>query len=235
MSNPLPYPPSGWVRPVYPESSQGVLALILGILSVVALPLAGPFAWYLGRAEVRGVDAGRRDPSGRGPGLAGYVLGVIGTVMLAMGALILAVFVAFGLAFLLALPAVSVGVGEWSEDVGAPPVEEPEADGYEGDRSDAELREEWLAAAPRDPSSSGSSTSDAPDRCDLVGWFEDQLSVGQSSTEIREAVGEPDSVRQRDASDVWLWNLGVCSFIDYDSYELVVQDEQLVEWRYVPG
>ncbi len=43
-----------------------------------------PFAWVIGNREVRGVDAGRRPPGNRGLGVAGKVLGIIGTILLAL-------------------------------------------------------------------------------------------------------------------------------------------------------
>ena len=47
-----------------------------------------PFAWVIGRNEVRAVDAGRRDPAGRGPAMAGMIMGIIGTVILVLAVLL---------------------------------------------------------------------------------------------------------------------------------------------------
>lgn len=76
---------------MYPEPSQGVLALILGIIGLVVFQPVAPFAWVIGNREVRGVDAGRRNPANRGLGVAGKVLGIIGTVILVLEVVILAV------------------------------------------------------------------------------------------------------------------------------------------------
>ena len=211
--------PSGWRPPLgYPESSQGVLALVLGIVSVVLLPLLGPVAWWLGLSDKRAVDAGRRDPSGRGAAVAGYVLGIVATVFLGLGLLLFVAFFVLPLvAVLIALPAVSVAAPD------------------DGDR-----RAQWLAAEPRDPlreSGSEPGASGGPDRCDggLRDWLDDQFRVGMTEDEVTAAVGEPDSVRT-DAGDVlWTWDLGVCSFIDYDTYRLVFEDGRLTEWSFVPG
>jgi uncharacterized Tic20 family protein len=73
----------------YPESSQATLALILGILSVLVLSILGPFAWWIGGKEKRAIDAGRRDPANRGVAVAGWVLGIIGTILLILGVLFL--------------------------------------------------------------------------------------------------------------------------------------------------
>ena len=64
------------------ENSQATLALVLGILSVVCLPLLGPAAWAVARDEVRGIDSGRRPPSHRSTAVTALVLGIVGTVLL---------------------------------------------------------------------------------------------------------------------------------------------------------
>lgn len=64
------------------EASQSTLGLVLGILAVVCLPLLGPAAWAVARAELKAIDAGRRDPSNRGTARAAQVLGIIGSLIL---------------------------------------------------------------------------------------------------------------------------------------------------------
>jgi hypothetical protein len=88
-----PYPgqPGGWQG--YPEQSQGVLALVLGIIGVFVIQLVAPFAWVIGAREVRAVDEGRRDPRNRGLGLAGMIMGIIGTVILAIGLIVIIIAV----------------------------------------------------------------------------------------------------------------------------------------------
>ena len=49
-----------------------------------AIQLVAPFAWVLSNREIQGVDQGRRDPTNRGMAVAGKVLGIIGTVVLAL-------------------------------------------------------------------------------------------------------------------------------------------------------
>jgi hypothetical protein len=164
------------------------------------------------------VDAGRRDPAGRGPAVAGYVLGIVGTVFLGLGLLFLVTFLVIPvLALLLVMPAVSAAGPD-----------------------DEDLRARWLAAEPRDPGSGsggGAARSGGPDRCDvdLRDWLDDQFRVGMTESEARAAVGEPDSVRPGADDVVWTWDLGVCSFIDYDTYRLVFEDGRLTEWSFVPG
>lgn len=75
---------------LYPEASQATLALVLGILSLVLCQPLGPFAWWVGQTELNGIDAGRRPPENRQTANAGRILGIVGTVLLALGIVFLA-------------------------------------------------------------------------------------------------------------------------------------------------
>ncbi len=77
----------------YPEPSQAVLALVLGIIGLVAFQLLAPFAWYIATKEIRAVDAGRRNPKDRGLAVAGKVMGIVGTVLLGIGLLIVIILI----------------------------------------------------------------------------------------------------------------------------------------------
>ncbi len=95
-STPPPPPPAvtpGGAVGMYPEQSQAVLALILGIISIVLCSLTGPFAWWLGKKEVEAIDAGLRSPDNRGSAQAGKILGIIGTALIVVS--ILVVILAF--------------------------------------------------------------------------------------------------------------------------------------------
>ena len=74
---------------MYPESSNALLALILSIANFVVCPILAPIAWYIASKELQAIDAGRRDPSKRDQANAGRILGIIGTVLLALGVLFL--------------------------------------------------------------------------------------------------------------------------------------------------
>ena len=84
-----PAPPAQPGQPggAYPEASQATLALILGSL-LLLLPILSPFAWWLGGKEKKAIDAGRRDPANRGLAVAGWVLGIIGTIFLIIGVVV---------------------------------------------------------------------------------------------------------------------------------------------------
>ena len=72
----------------YPESSQATTVLVLGIIGIVLCQLLGPFAWVMGNRELEAIDAGRRPPENRGTANAGKILGIIATVLLAVGVLV---------------------------------------------------------------------------------------------------------------------------------------------------
>ena len=85
------YPPApGGAGPVYaPDHPRSTTALVLGILSLVLCGLLGPFAWVIGKRTVDEIDSSGGQYGGRGTAQAGYVMGVIGTILLALGLLAL--------------------------------------------------------------------------------------------------------------------------------------------------
>lgn len=83
---------------MYPEQSQATTALVLGILGLVLCQILAPFAWYIGNQEVNAIDAGRRPPENRGTANAGRILGIIGTVLIVIGIIVLIGILVFGLA-----------------------------------------------------------------------------------------------------------------------------------------
>jgi uncharacterized membrane protein len=66
-------------------SPNATLILILGILSIVCLPILGPVAWIMGNNALKELDQGFGDPNARGLVVAGRILGIIGTVLLILG------------------------------------------------------------------------------------------------------------------------------------------------------
>ena len=81
----------------YPEDSQVTTILVLGILSLVVCQILGPIAWVMGNTEIAGIDAGRRPPQNRGTAQAGRILGIISTVLMIIGVVLLFVFLIIGL------------------------------------------------------------------------------------------------------------------------------------------
>ena len=83
VSNHAPSCPACGHPMAAPKKSSAVLALVLGSLGLV--PVWGlffaPFGWWLGRREIRGIDAGERSPDGRKAARLGRRFGIIGTVL----------------------------------------------------------------------------------------------------------------------------------------------------------
>ncbi len=80
---------------------RGVLILVFGILSWVVCQIFGILAWVWGNTDLKEMDAGRMDPSGRGLTQAGRIIGMVSVLLTVVATL---VGVAFYLWFL-AVPA----------------------------------------------------------------------------------------------------------------------------------
>ncbi|MCS7185674.1 MAG: DUF4190 domain-containing protein [Armatimonadetes bacterium] len=89
-----------------PASTRAVWALVLGILGLVLCGVLAPFAWWLGSTELKDINAGLSPQSGKGLAIAGMVLGIIGTALLALSCC----GVAFYLLFWVGLFAAGVGL-----------------------------------------------------------------------------------------------------------------------------
>ena len=70
------------------ERSQGTTAYVLGIVGLF-FNVVAPFAWKFGRAELKGIDEGRRLSDGHDIATAGRILGIIGTVLLVIALVVL--------------------------------------------------------------------------------------------------------------------------------------------------
>ena len=74
---------------------RGSNVLVFGILSIVICPPLGIAAWLMGNNDLREMNAGLMDPSGRGATSAGRICGIIGSllmilaIVLIIGALIM--------------------------------------------------------------------------------------------------------------------------------------------------
>lgn len=77
----------------YTSPNRGTLILVLGILSwAVGCPLFGIAAWVMGTNDLREMDTGRMDPSGRGLTRAGTTIGMI-HALLTIAVAVIIVFV----------------------------------------------------------------------------------------------------------------------------------------------
>jgi hypothetical protein len=70
--------------PAQQNHPKAVTSLVLGIVGVVCCSIAAPFAWSIGKKTVNEIDASGGQMGGRGQAQAGYILGIIGTVLLAI-------------------------------------------------------------------------------------------------------------------------------------------------------
>lgn len=93
---PPQYPPPGYgypypqLAPPPPKHGQATPAMVLGIISLAGLfmcvvpVILAPVAWILGAKAVKEIDASPAAYSGRGEASAGKIMGIIGTVLLAL-------------------------------------------------------------------------------------------------------------------------------------------------------
>jgi hypothetical protein len=79
---------------------RGTLILILGILGVLPLGVFGwlaILAWVMGASDIKKMDAGTMDPSGRGSTNAGKICGIIGTILMILSIIaVVGFFLLFG-------------------------------------------------------------------------------------------------------------------------------------------
>jgi hypothetical protein len=57
------------------------VVLVLGILGLVVCFICGIIAWVMGNNDLRQMDAGAMDPSGRGLTQAGKICGMISVIL----------------------------------------------------------------------------------------------------------------------------------------------------------
>lgn len=90
--NPYGSPAYGGMQGPYQSFARphrGALVLVLGILGLTACALIGIPAAFLGMSDLREMNAGRMDPSGKGLTIAGMVMGLICCAMFALGFLLM--------------------------------------------------------------------------------------------------------------------------------------------------
>ena len=86
----------GYPAAYAPDHPKATMSLILGILGIVVCGVIAPFAWRIGKTTVDEIDASQGRLGGRGTAQAGYVLGIVGTILLGLGLLLLIGFVVIG-------------------------------------------------------------------------------------------------------------------------------------------
>lgn len=82
----------------YEQADRGVLILILGILGIIVCGFIAPFAWIMGKGDLAKMDAGEMNPDGRGITQGGMICGIIGTILLPLGIVVVVLILVGGLA-----------------------------------------------------------------------------------------------------------------------------------------
>lgn len=75
---------------------RGTLILILGILGLVVCAPCGIAAWIMGSGDLKQIDAGQMDPTGRSLTSAGRICGMIATILLVIGVIVGVLLLALG-------------------------------------------------------------------------------------------------------------------------------------------
>ena len=100
MSYP-PQPPGGGYgyqqQPPHQDHPRATMSMILGILGIVICSVIAPFAWNMGKKTMNEIDASGGQLGGRGMAQAGYIMGIIGTVLLIIGVLFFALTIPLGI------------------------------------------------------------------------------------------------------------------------------------------
>lgn len=92
------------VAPAGPQGSaqqtlkphRGGVVLALGILGILCCFICGIIAWVMGNGDMREMDAGRMDPSGRGLTQAGKICGMISVILVIVGIVIQIIMILLG-------------------------------------------------------------------------------------------------------------------------------------------
>jgi hypothetical protein len=77
---------------------RATLVLVLGILGLIVCGLLGIVAWVMGNGDLKEMDAGTMDPSGRSTTNAGRICGIIATILMIIAVVVLGLL--FGLGFI---------------------------------------------------------------------------------------------------------------------------------------
>jgi uncharacterized membrane protein YjgN (DUF898 family) len=92
MTQPPSYPtPPGYAPP--PEHPRASTVLVLGILGLVLCGVLAPFAWVMGKSTLEEIDASGGRWGGRSNANTGYILGIVGSVLLGVGILMVAGYI----------------------------------------------------------------------------------------------------------------------------------------------
>ena len=92
------YSQAGYSTQYPPDHPKATTSLVLGILGVVLCQVVAPFAWVMGKRTLDEIDASQGTVGGRGAAQAGYILGIVGTVLLGLGLIFAVIWIIFAIA-----------------------------------------------------------------------------------------------------------------------------------------
>lgn len=69
-------------QPQQQASRQAITVLVLGVLGLVCCQLLAPIAWYMGAQEQKAIREGRSPIAGEVVAKIGWILGIIGTILM---------------------------------------------------------------------------------------------------------------------------------------------------------
>lgn len=92
------YSQAGYSTQYPPDHPKATTSLVLGILGVVLCQVVAPFAWVMGKRTLDEIDASQGTVGGRGAAQAGYILGIVGTVLLGLGVIFAVIWIIFAIA-----------------------------------------------------------------------------------------------------------------------------------------
>lgn len=110
MPNPYAGAPS-MVPGQFVQPHRATMVFVLGLLGLLVCFICGIIAWVMGAKDMKEMDAGRMDPSGRGLTQAGWILGIVSTVLGCIGACIVIGYVVLVFTVLGAAAAGGAGAG----------------------------------------------------------------------------------------------------------------------------
>lgn len=79
----------------YLEPHRGTLVLVFGIVGIIVCAIFGILAWIFGNEDLKKMDAGRMDPSGRDMTNVGRILGIISVCLNILGILVVIIYFVF--------------------------------------------------------------------------------------------------------------------------------------------
>lgn len=111
MTQMPPTYPNPMGQPTGMKPHRGTMILVFGILGFVVCFIFGIVAWVMGNADMKEMDAGTMDPTGRGMTQAGKICGMISTILAACIIVLYLIIIIIGIGAAAAGAAGGGGVG----------------------------------------------------------------------------------------------------------------------------